>query len=653
MEKQEEIVGKNLLNDPALESKQIEITDAHKSRFSRFKSRKLLIAAGVLGGLSLFLIVFLIVPGIFAARAAQSLFASVDALADPMSRQDLQGVKAGVDKIESDLKAFDGSLLPLSWIRVIPGLGGYWSDAKNGAEGGLSTIKAAKVLIPALEPYADILGFGGAVPSVTDGAKTAEDRIDFIVKALPAVTPKFEEVSPDLLAAKESINKIDGSRYPEDFRGISLRGSIKGIQSGINTLAILVTDGKPLLEAMPYLVGMDDERTYLVIFQNDKELRPTGGFMTGYSLMKVKEGKIQPVSSDDIYNLDKRYKPTIDAPKPFLDHIKQPYSANPGWRLRDMNWSPDFKVSMDLFLAEAARAKLPKVDGVITVDTNVVVSLLEVTGRIGVPGQGNFSADIDERCNCPQVIYELESYADVEKPIVWDPNTGKIVFGEIVDNRKEILGPLVNSVLANALAQPKEKVALLGEKIISNLMDKHVLFYVFDPETQKALETFNVAGRVKSTDGDYLEIVDANLGGRKANLYATHEVVDGITEQNGKIVHDMVITYKNPQKHDGWLNSVLPTYLRVYVPKGAKLVSSDGTNIETSEDLGKTVFGGFFELRPEGVQKISLKYEVPKSGAYKILIQKQAGKGNFPYSISYKGKTEEFLLNTDREIHFE
>lgn len=657
MEKQEKIVGKNLLEEESTEDSQATEASSgfHLSmpKVPNLKSKKASVVVVIL--VLLILLVGLSALPIFGvARAAQKLYSSINSLSTPLAVQDFGGIKSGVTQVKKDIGEFKGSLTPLGWTQVVPFAGSYWKDAQNGAEAGIAALEAAEVLLPAIEPYADVLGFGPSAGSgqADDGAKTAEDRIDFIVEALPAVTPKLGEVSPQLLSSRDAINKIDANRYPDNFRGIPLRRAIKDIQGAISTFTILVTDGKPLLEALPYLMGMDSERTYLVVFQNDKELRPTGGFMTAYSLMKVKEGKIQPVSSDDIYNLDKRYRPTQDAPKIFLDHIKQPYSANPGWRLRDMNWSPDFKVAMDFVLGEAKKAKLQAVDGIIAVDTNLLVSLLEVTGRIGVPGQGNFSAENDPRCDCPQVIYELESYADVEKPIVWDPNTGKIVFGEIVDNRKAILGPLVNSVIANSLAQPKEKVPQLAQRVLSNLMEKHVLFYMFDETTQKALESFNVAGRIKE-NGDYLAIVDANIGGRKANLYATHEVQDEIEDKEDRVIHKMTITYKNPQKHDGWLNSVLPNYMRVYVPKGAKLLSSAGADIETGEDLEKTVLSGFFELRPEGVVKINLEYEVPKTKPYKLMIQKQPGKGAFHYTINYKGRTEEFQLATDKELHFE
>ena len=86
-----------------------------------------------------------------------------------------------------------------------------------------------------------------------------------------------------------------------------------------------------------------------MIFQNDKELRPTGGFITAYSIAKVINGNFDPTSSSDIYNLDNNYTPTIKAPDPIIDYIKGPYLLSNKLRLRDMNWSPDFSESMKLF----------------------------------------------------------------------------------------------------------------------------------------------------------------------------------------------------------------------------------------------------------------------------------------------------------------
>jgi hypothetical protein len=295
------------------------------------------------------------------------------------------------------------------------------------------------------------------------------------------------------------------------------------------------------------------------------------------------------------------------------------------------------------------------VDGVIVVDTQLLVYLLDVIGPIGVPAFGNFSTQIEPKCNCPQVIYELESFADVEGPIVWDPVSGKIVYRPPnSDNRKKIIGPLMNSILANALGQTKEKLPKLFEAGFKSLLEKHVLFYLNDNKAQTGVEAFGIAGKLKSYDGDYLHINDANLGGRKSNMYVTQDVEqDIVVARDGSVEKTIVITYKNPEKQDGWLNSVLPNWVRVYVPKGSQLIAAEGLEekAEPYEDLDKTVFAGFFKLRPEGVSKVTLKYKLPfkVKGDYKLLVQKQPGTDAPLYTVKLGKQEDESFLKMDKE----
>jgi hypothetical protein len=290
------------------------------------------------------------------------------------------------------------------------------------------------------------------------------------------------------------------------------------------------------------------------------------------------------------------------------------------------------------------------------VDTQLLVNLLDAIGPIGVPGFGNFSTQIEPKCNCPQVIYELESFADVEGPIIWDPVTGKIILRPPnSDNRKKIIGPLMNSIMANALGQPKDKLPKLFTAVFKSIMEKHVLFYMNDPAAQSAVEAFNLAGRIKEVSGeDYLHINDANLGGRKSNLYVTQEVDQEVTSDSGGVTDTLTITYKNSAKQDGWLNSILPDWIRVYVPKGSILIAAEGLDDKVApyEEFNKTVFAGFYQLRPEGESKITFKYKVPYkvSGNYKILVQKQPGTDDPMYTITYGGKEQDFTLNMDKEI---
>ena len=543
-------------------------------------------------------------------------------------------------------------------------MGTYVADGKHALVSGQAGLEAGELAITAIEPYADLLGFtggsGNQVLAATSGEETAKDRIDFIVQAIPSLLPQIDAISAKMKIIQDEIGQINPDKYPEKIKTTEVRSKLKQAKELVSQASTFLVNGRPFLESSQYILGMDSPRTYLVIFQNDKEIRPTGGFMTGYSIMKVDKATFTPVVSDDTYTLDAKYNPEIQAPQPLIDYIKGPYALSTKWRLRDMNWSPDFATSMIQFVEAAEKAGIAEVDGVIAVDTQILVNILDVIGPIGVPGYGNFSTEIEPKCNCAQVIYELESFADNEGAVVWDPVSGKIVYAPAnYNNRKAIIGPLMNSILSNALGQPKEKMAPLLEAAFKSLMEKHALFFLYDETAQKAVSGFGLGGKIdQEYSGDYLHINDANLGGRKSNLYAYETVEQDISVAgDGTVTKTVTITYQNPEKQDGWLNSVLPTWVRVYVPKGSELIQSTGLEKSTDpyEDLGRTVFAGFFKLRPEGVSKVTFEYKLPfkVSKEYKMLIQKQPGTDGFLYTVTLGKFSEEFKLKTDKELKIE
>jgi len=621
----------------------------------KIPKKALLIAAGVL----VFLVLAVLIPGFLTYQSGKKLLASSQKLGNLVETGNFPAIKAEIPTIKKNLGKVRASYVLFSWTKILPFAGGYTGDLGHVIKAADAGLDGLDIVVTTAQPYAETLGFssgGDVLGQAADGEKTTQERIDFIVKAIPDIIPKLDELSKKLTIVKTEIDQIDPTRYPEKMKGKVIRANIIQAQTLVDQGTAFVIEGKPLLEVAPYLLGIDSPRNYLVLFQNDKELRPTGGFLTAYSVTKVENAKFEPVSSNDIYNLDAKYKPNIPAPDPIIEYIKGPYVLSQNWRLRDMNWSPDFEESMKLFAQEAKSVEVEEFDGIIGVDTQLLVNLLNAIGPIGVPGFGNFSTNIEPKCNCPQVIYELESFADTEGPIVWDPVSGKIVYTPPnYDNRKKIIGPLMNSVLANALGQPKEKLPALFDAAYRSITEKHVLFYLFDEKAEKAVSDFGIGGKIEDYQGDYLHVNDANLGGRKSNLYITQEVEQDISiAKDGTVEKTITLTYKNPMKQDGWLNSVLPTWVRVYVPKGSQLVAAEGLEAKEDpyEELGKTVFAGYFQLRPEGVAKVTFKYKLPTkvSKEYKLFIQKQPGTDGPLYTLKLGKHEEEFLLKTDKEI---
>lgn len=626
----------------------------------RFKSRK---AKALLIGGVFILVIFLatLIPSLIVYGKAKAVYSEAQDILIAGEQQNLPAIKSELQETEEALVSLQKSFKLLSWTKIIPFFGGYTKDLDHALKAAKLGFESIDILIEAIEPYADIIGFTGSevAEEASDGQQTAQDRIEFVIKTIPDIIPKADELAIKVSAAKEEIDKINPARYPVKFAGIVVRENVSKVINLVGQGALFIEKGKPLLEAAPYLLGAEEERTYLILFQNDKELRPTGGFLTAYSIAKVSKGKFEPVSSSDIYHLDDLYRPSIPAPDPIIDYLQGPYALSPNLRLRDMNWSPDYYESMSLFSEEIKEAGVDGIDGIIAVDTQVVVNLLDAIGPIGVFGFGNFSTEIIEECNCPQVVYELESFADVEGPIVWSENEpGKIVFApENYENRKKIIGPLMNSILANAMGQPKDKLPGLFEAVFKSLIEKHVLFYLYDSKAQAGVESFGIAGRMDAFDGDYLHINDANLGGRKSNLYVTQEVNQIVSiAKDGSIEKEVTITYNNPEKYDGWLNSVLPNWVRIYVPRGSELIDISGLEdrVDPYEEFDKTVFAGYFELRPLGVAKVTLKYKLPfkVEDEYKLFVQKQSGTDAPLYTIEIDKQLEELFLRTDKEFTF-
>ena len=127
--------------------------------------------------------------------------------------------------------------------------------------------------------------------------------------------------------------------------------------------------------------------------------------MTAFAIFDINKGKITVERSDDIYKLDEAKKKQFPAPDKILTYHKDVRN----YQLRDSNLSPDFIVSMTSFesLLKDASVDLGKYEGIIALDTHVLVSALKILGEFNVVGR-SFSADIDKRCDCPKVIYELE-----------------------------------------------------------------------------------------------------------------------------------------------------------------------------------------------------------------------------------------------------
>ncbi len=578
-------------------------------------------------------------------QASKDFASQGKAFSEAYKGQNLDQMISQTSKMKSSLQSIDMWSYPLIWTSLIPFVGGYYQDLRHFTSAGIEELTATKTLLDALIPSKAELGFNGT-------PQPGSDRVSQGIKILEKSLPNLDKVEPNFKKAAEDVQNIDVNKYPDTFRGKPVKLYVKTLKDFIIGADVALKDARPALEVAPSALGVNGDKNYLLLFQNDKEIRSTGGFLTAFATLNVHNGKISATGSDDIYRLDERLIQVcnqkvcgnIKPPAQIVKYLPEADGRLRGtWSMRDSNTSPDVATSAAQF--ERLYSLLGQginFDGIIFIDTQVVEDLISVTGPITVNGT-EYSAKTDQRCNCPNVIYELEKYSEVA--------------AAGANDRKAVLGELMQQILKNLLGADTAKIPAFVETIVTLANEKHVLFYMHDQNTQAALAKLNWTGEIKPYDGDYLAINDNNYAGGKSNLYVEQTVTQDISKTASGIDKKITIEYKNPQAFNTWLNAINLDYIRFYVPKGAKLVSSKGSRdpVNTFEDLGKTVFDGFIQVRPQNSVKLEIEYTVPikVTGDYKLLIQKQPGAKDFHYIIKSGGVTKaDFNLSSDKEIKF-
>ncbi len=563
-----------------------------------------------------------------------------------ITNQSLPQLEKALKTSQKNLEATKLAFQPFLLFKPLPLIGNYIRDGQNLLAGSLDINQAAVNLTTSLEPHADLLGLKGK-GSFKGG--TIQERLVLLSETLNHQSPQIKESAETFSKGTDLILTINPRRYPRKIWKWKIKNKIEKLETSLKKTNQVIKLLPGTVEMIPFLLGSQQPTHYLVLLQNDAELRPTGGFITAYARLEVKRGVVISSTSEDIYSLDRRFHSHIPAPKP----IKEYLVSIPYWYLRDMNLSPDFKTSMETFYPNYLKVSQPA-DVVIAIDTHFLTTLINVLGEVTLPGYGTFSTKTDPNCHCPQVIYKLEKIIDQPR-------------STIVKNRKSILSPLMQALINKTLTAPRKRWPQLFRSLYQLGKEKNILVYSPSPQIEKIAESWNFAGRLLPCKGDYLMVVDSNMGGAKSNLYINEEVKQEYSkDQSGKVKKTITITYRNPQPWSNCnleggglcLNGEYRDWLRLYVPIGSQLIKANNslTKAISYSELGKTVFEGYVKLRPPGFYRLSFTYLLPFNWQewqklnYSLLIQKQAGSKPLKEELKWDSKKLNFTLNQDTKV---
>jgi hypothetical protein len=553
--------------------------------------------------------------------------------ADP-ARLNLTVVAEEVHGARQEFFILHGELAPLLWLGAR--LGGDPGAAQPLMEAGVESLVAADESLSAL------------TPSLGDFelSSFSMEQMPQILDALATARPALARAETHLDAAAAALARIEGPLSPRVERWVSKASQLVQLaQYGIGGAQIA-----------PGLLGQDGSRTYLVLVQNSDELRPTGGFISAVGRVELNHGQLISVTVEDSYAIDDFTKYYPNPPQPLLD-----YMGTEQWVLRDANWSPDFPATALDAIRLYQISRPEQVYGVIGVNLKGVEMLIAGLEPLDVPG-------LPEPVTAANVSNILRE--------TWNPSqdtsSSSADWWSWYSTRKQFIGATMRAAIDKLLAG-KANWKQLGLETIDTFSQRQLTIYT-SPEADM-LRQLRWDGALRSTLGDYLMVVDANVGFNKVNPLISESAnyqVALLADGTGRAVVELnyahqgtrpnvdctqLIQYGKNFTYDKLTHTCYYDFLRLVVPRGSQLreatahpvpgkyllsgVVTDG-KAETLRDdpSGWTMFGQFFVVEYGKQLQTRFEYDLPVvvtdaagQKRYALLLQKQSGTDAMPVKV--------------------
>jgi len=405
------------------------------------------------------------------------------------------------------------------------------------------------------------------------------------------------------------------------------------------------------LELLSLYPDTKTEQTALVLIQNSNELRPSGGFIGSYAIVKTKNLKITDYIFDDIYNIDgtleEKYKNILlEMPKEYMNFIKTDYLYT-----RDANLILEASQRDEIVTAYFEKALDLKLDYVVYVNLNSLKKLLEITGPIKL-------ATYNEEVTAENFDTLAQTYSEKN---YYEGSTQK-------KNFITLLGSKVLEKLST-----KDKMSLnLVLNLLQILESKDIVINAKNLDYQRVIQNLELDGNVVNRDKtkDYLYILESNLGENKVNKKTEKKVELNVNydQRRGIKSNDLFITISNFSNNYNWPYGDYQGYLNIGIPESSFVTGAKVKQIDTSKeiDITRNIFVKKvnnvnvvyipFTVRPLEEIFVTLSYEVKDpvflESPYRLKVQKQPGAKDYSFKIllnipDKKVFEKDYIINKD------
>ena len=251
-----------------------------------------------------------------------------------------------------------------------------------------------------------LIGTVDEVDGISAGGRVDLDKVTALQDPVTRARAAFRD-------GYAAVADLDSSGYAGP-----LQGRFNTYVDQVGDLSRALGSAQKATEILPGFLGADGPRTYLLVFQNNAEIRATGGLPGSWAEVSAKNGKAEIVRQGSAPAFPRRDTPIL----PLSAGELEVYSDLLGVYFQDANFTPDFPRAAELMSAHWEEKYGDKLDGVISLDPVALSYLLEGTGPV-VVGDVTLTPEnaVEELLNRPYIeqgtVAQDEFFAEAARSI--------------------------------------------------------------------------------------------------------------------------------------------------------------------------------------------------------------------------------------------
>ncbi|MBX3081742.1 MAG: DUF4012 domain-containing protein [Anaerolineae bacterium] len=443
-----------------------------------------------------------------------------------------------------------------------------------------------------------------------------------VIELLQLGQSKFLRAKESLTAAKELLNSPDLENVSAQL--LLYIEEITQYQAQLQNVAGILVDAPTL---MTRAFGVDAPQNYLILSQNNDELRPTGGYISTYGWMTLRRFRIT----------DYGYSPTTtDSPHPPPESMAEDINIPPWWiqfpnpiyTAWDGSWYADYPstAGMSAWYYDNGDNPFSPIDGVISIDITGFEYILGALGDITIPDY----TGIVNASNFRDVVYQIRAEGV-------DTSEAELL-------HKKYLVALYNQILSRWQEIDTSNSQAVLNAVLRAVQEKHIMLYFSEPRLNELMDILGWSGKQNPGTGDYLMIADTNMGNKSNHSIVRSVTYDVAIQADRTLKSRTTITYDYPDSLAKTDPAVRPEHygqqidyynlMQVFVPKGSQITETDNlentptvTEINNANDFVNLVLVAY-----DSTERYQYSYTTPPIvedigpyQRYRLLIQKQPG----------------------------